>query len=169
MMQLLQLMFEIAILRRGPQDLPASNLLAWLVTLAYVVGSAVQSVLRGWDAPTTMVLLILDVGVQTLWLWGLLMFFAKRARFLQTYSAFMGVNALLVVLDLVVTGVQGLLGQQMTDASNPWHLVSLCLMLLSLGGVLQHALEKSLFMCMALTFSIMLTVAYVAQISVPGM
>jgi hypothetical protein len=168
MMQLVRMFAEIAILRRGPQDLPASTLLAGLVSCCYVLASAVQAQIRGWDGATTVLLLALDLAMQALWLWGLLMFFAKRARFLQTFSAFMGVNVLLTLLDIGITGVQSVLGMPSADAANPWHVVSLCLMLVSLGGVLQQALERSLFSGMALTLVIMLTIAYVAQVLVPG-
>ena len=169
MMQLVRMFAEIAILRRGPQDLPASNVLAGLVSVCYLLASTVQSQVRGWDGATTVLLLTLDIGMQALWLWGLLLFFAKRARFLQTYTAFIGVNVLLTLLDLVITGVQGALGMPTSSAANPWHVVSLCIMLVSLGWVLQQALERSLFSGMALTLVIMVTIAYVAQVLLPGM
>lgn len=169
MKQLLRIFFDIAILRRGPQDLPASHTLVWLVSAAYLMVSAVQSMMRGWDASTTLVLLVLDIGMQAVWLWALLVFFAKRSRFLQTFSAFMGVNALLTVMDIAVTAVQALLGMATTDVANPWHMVSLCIMLLTLGRILQQALERGSFLCMALTLVIMVTIAFAAQVIVPGL
>ena len=169
MTQIFRVFFDIAILRRGPQDLPASKILAWLVSACYLFVSAVQSGMRGWDVVTTLLLLLLDLGMQALWLWELLVFFARRARFLQTFTAFIGVNVLLTVLDIAITGLQGMLGSTGSDAANPWQLVSLCIMLVSLGWVLQQALERSLMLCMALTLVIMLSIAYLAQVLVPGM
>ena len=169
MTQIFRMFFDIAILRRGPQDLPASKILAWLVSACYLFVSAVQSGMRGWDVVTTLLLLLLDLGMQALWLWVLLVFFARRARFLQTFTAFIGVNVLLTVLDIAITGLQGMLGSAGSDAANPWQLVSLCIMLVSLGWVLQQALERSLILCMALTLVIMLSIAYLAQVLVPGM
>lgn len=162
MMQIFRMFFDIAILRRGPQDLPVSKILAWLVSACYLFVSAVQSGMRGWDVVTTLLLLLLDLGMQALWLWVLLVFFARRARFLQTFTAFIGVNVLLTVLDIAITGLQGMLGSTGSDAANPWQLVSL-------GWVLQQALERSLMLCMALTLVIMLSIAYLAQVLVPGM
>ena len=153
----------------GYTDLPASKILAWLVSACYLFVSAVQSGMRGWDVVTTLLLLLLDLGMQALWLWVLLVFFARRARFLQTFTAFIGVNVLLTVLDIAITGLQGMLGSAGSDAANPWQLVSLCIMLVSLGWVLQQALERSLMLCMALTLVIMLSSAYLAQVLVPGM
>lgn len=169
MTQIFRMFFDIALLKRGPQDLPVSKFLAWLVSACYLFVSAVQSGMRGWDVPTTMLLLGLDLGMQALWLWGLLVFFARRARFLQTFTAFIGVNVLLTVLDIVITGLQSLLGSTAGEAGNPWQLVSLCIMLVSSGWVLQQALERSLMLCMALTLVIMLSIAYMAQVLVPGM
>lgn len=169
MMQLVRMFAEIAVLRRGPQDLPASTMLLWLVSVCYLVVSAVQSQLRGWDAQTTVVLLALDLGMQALWLKGLLLYFARRARFLQTYTAFIGVNVLLTLLDILISGAQSAMGIPHADTANPWHVVSLCIMLVSLGWVLQQALERSLFLGMALTFVVMVSIAYVAQILVPSL
>ncbi|MGD9842631.1 MAG: hypothetical protein AB7F79_04320 [Steroidobacteraceae bacterium] len=168
MIQLLRMFVDIAIWRRGPQDLPASTILLWVVGGSYVMASAVQAAMRGWSAGATLLLLGIDLSMQAVWLWVLLAFFSQRERFLQTFTAFLGVNVLLTVLDVVITGLFGSLGMAVIGPNHPWPFVSLIIMLLSLGRVLQQALGRSLFLCMALTLVIMLTIAFAAQGIVPG-
>jgi hypothetical protein len=169
MAQLLRMFVDIAIWRRGPQDLPTSTSLTGLVGLCYLMVSAVQAAMRGWDTRSTILLLVMDLGMQALWLWGVLRFFSRPARFLQTFTAFLGVNTLLTVLDIAMTGVLATLGITASNPANLWPLLNLSMVLLSLGRILQQALERSLLLCMALTLVIMLTIAYAAQGLVPGM
>jgi hypothetical protein len=167
--QLFRLFVDIAVWRRGPQDLPASVTLAWLVTLFYALVSAIQVGLRGWNFQSTLLLILLDLGLQAAWLWGLLAFFAKAPRFLQSFTAFVGVGALITVMDVVISGVMLLLGVSADSPGNPWPFLQLGLLLLMLGRILQQALERSLFLSMSLTYVIMLTVWVVSRGLMPGM
>jgi hypothetical protein len=167
--QLFRMFVEIALWRRGPQDLPASVTLAWLVTLFYAVVNAVQAAMMGWNFQSTVLLVVLDLSVQALWLWGLLRFFAKAPRFLQSFTAFLGVGALITVLDIVISSVMSALGVGADQLANPWPFLHLGLLLLLLGRILQQALERSLFLSMSLTLVIMLTVSLAAKGLVPGM
>lgn len=160
---------DIALWRRGPQDLPASRTLVWLVAALYALASGVQIGMMGWNVPSVVLLLLFDLALQAAWLWGLLTFFAYRARFLQTMAAFIGVGTLLAMLDIVVTLVSGLFGVTDETPGNPWPWLHLALLLLMLGRILQQALERSLFMGMMLTFVIMLTISLLARGLVPGM
>lgn len=169
MSQLLRMFVEIAVWRRGPQDLPASPALAWLVALIYACVSAVQVAIMGWDFRSTLLLVLLDLGLQAAWLWGLLRFFGKLPRFLQTTTAFLGVAALLTLMDIGVTALLQLLGVSAAATASPWPMLHLGLLLLLLGRVLQQALERSLFMSMSVTLVIMLTISVVARTLVPGM
>jgi hypothetical protein len=169
MIQLLRMFVDIAIWRRGPQDLPTSVGLLWVVGGCYLLASAVQAAVRSWTPGSTILLLAIDLGMQALWLWSVLAFYSRRERFLQTFTAFIGVNVLLTALDIAITSVSGALGLPVTSSGNPWPFISLMIMLLSLGRVLQQALERSLLLCMALTLAIMLTIALVAQSLVPGL
>jgi hypothetical protein len=169
MAQLLRMFVDIAIWRRGPQDLPASTTLLGMVSVCYVLVTAIQAGIRGWDLRSSVLLLIIDLVMQAAWLWSVLAFFARRSRFLQTFCAFLGVSALLTLLDALMTGLLGLMGVSAASQANPWPFFSLGLMLMSLGRILQQALERSLFLGMALVLVIMLTIAYVAQGLLPGM
>jgi hypothetical protein len=167
--QLFRLFVDIALWRRGPQDLPASSTLAWLVALFYAFVSAVQVGLLGWNFQSTLLLVVLDMSLQAIWLWGLLMYFAKAPRFLQSFTAFLGVGALITVLDVLISSVMSAVGFSTSNPANPWPLLQLGLLLLMLGRILQQALERSLFLGMSLTLVIMLTVSLAAKGLVPGM
>jgi hypothetical protein len=167
--QLFRLFVDIAIWRRGPQDLPTSVTLAWLVALFYALIGAVQVGLMGWNFQSALLLVVLDLSLQTAWLWGLLVFFAKTPRFLQSFTAFVGVGALITVLDVMVSGVMLAAGINGSNPANPWPLLQLGLLLLMLGRVLQQALERNLFLCMSLTLVILLTVSLAAKGLIPGM
>jgi hypothetical protein len=167
--QLFRIFVDIALWRRGPQDLPASTTLAWLVALIYAFTSVVQVGQLGWGMGSAAILVVLDLALQAAWLWGLLAFYAKRPRFLQSFTAFLGVGALLTILDIVISSVMAQLGVTSNSPTNPWPLLHLVLLLLLLGRVLQQALERSLFLSMSLTLVIMITVSVIAKGLVPGM
>jgi hypothetical protein len=169
MAQLLRMFVDIALWRRGPQDLPASATLGWLAAVFYAVVSALQVAMLGWDVRSTLLLVVLDLGLQAAWLWGLLKFFGKSPRFLQTMTAFLGVGALLTLMDIGVTSLIQLLGVTANSQGNPWPVLHLGLLLLLLGRILQQALERSLFMSMSVTLVIMLTITVVARGLLPGM
>lgn len=171
MSQLFRIFIDIALWRRGPQDLPASKTLAWLVVLIYALVNAVQIELsdNGWNFRSAALLVVLDLSLQAAWLWGLLTFFAKRARFLQSITAFLGVSALISVLDVVISLIMQKLGFGDNNPSNPWPVLRLGLVLLMLGRILQQTLERSLLMSMALTLVILLTISVIVQGLVPGM
>jgi hypothetical protein len=94
MKELIQLLAQIALLRRGPQDLPASRLLLVLTLCAYVaVSCVVSSVLppvKGWPAP------VLVAALFTLFWYVIVLRVCGRAeRTLQTLTAVFGLQALL--------------------------------------------------------------------------
>jgi len=166
--QLFRVFVDIALWRRGPQDLPASTTLAWLVTLFYALTSAVRVGMMGADILSTTLVVLVDLGLQAAWLWGLLVFFSKRPRFLQSITAYLGIGALITVLDIVISTVMSLLGVSYNNPGNPWPFLHLGLILLLLGRVLQQALERSLLQSMSLTFVIMLTIWALAKGLMPA-
>jgi hypothetical protein len=94
MRELIQLFTQIALLRRGPQDLPASLLLLALTVIAYfVVNLIVSSVLpptTGWPAR-----LLVDVLLTLAWYVLLLKLVGRPERILQTATAVFGFQAVL--------------------------------------------------------------------------
>jgi hypothetical protein len=94
MRELVQLFAQIALLRRGPQDLPASRLLLALTVGAYLavnflVASALPPV-KDWPAQV-----LIDALFTLLWYVGLLRLLGRGERFLQTATAVFGLQTLL--------------------------------------------------------------------------
>jgi len=96
--QFLKVFLDIVLWRRGPQDLPASNLLLGMAFLAYVAVSAVQLALLRETAATWLVLLVLDPVLLASCVWLLLRLYSHPERFQQTAAAVLGTGALLGLL-----------------------------------------------------------------------
>ncbi len=101
--QLIRLFTQIALLRRGPQDLPASPLLLALTVAVYfaiqfVVNALLPPIDGSWVAH-----LLLDVGFTLAWYFLLLKLLGRSERILQTTTAVFGFQAVLSPV-LVVSG-----------------------------------------------------------------
>ena len=93
---------RIALLKRGPDDLPASQPLLLVTVAAYVVASLIVSMAlpaqTGDTAPRPAepwVAVALDAGLMLLWLNLLLRFARRPERFLQTATAVFGFQLVL--------------------------------------------------------------------------
>lgn len=100
MTELIRLFAQIALLRRGPQDLPASGLLLALAVAAYFAVNCLVANLvppaSGWPAH-----LAVDIAFTLAWYYGLLRVAGRPERTLQTSSAVFGYQAVLTPLLLV--------------------------------------------------------------------
>lgn len=94
MKELIQLFTQIALLKRGPQDLPASKLLLVLTVIGYALVNIIISVLlptdQAWGPP-----LAVDVAFTLLWYVVLLKIVGRPERILQTTTAVFGFQAVL--------------------------------------------------------------------------
>jgi hypothetical protein len=99
MSEFIRLYTQIALLRRGPQDLPASLLLLVLTLGAYLaVSFLLSSVLppmKGWPAP-----LLIDALFTLVWYVALLRLVGRPERTLQTATAVFGLQAVLAPLSI---------------------------------------------------------------------
>jgi hypothetical protein len=159
---LARLFVDIAVWRRGPQDLPVA---AWLLPAAIIV-YALASLLSGWAAAALLAVpsaprrglgysaIVADVLFVAGWYWVLLQLFRRRERYPQTASAVFGVSALLtppsvLAMQLVLLAVYG-----KVDWLSPVALIAALAMLvwtvLAMAHILRHALERGLGQCVAL-------------------
>lgn len=94
MKELIQLFTQIALLRRGPQDLPASMLLLILTAIAYFVVhfvvSGLMPPLKGWGEHP-----LLDIAFTFAWYFVLLRLAGRSERNLQTTTAVLGFQTVL--------------------------------------------------------------------------
>jgi len=116
MLELIRLFTQIALLRRGPQDLPASRLLLAMTVVGYVgVNALVSSVLPPdphWQRP-----LVIDTAFMLLWYTVLLTLAGRPERFVQTTAAVFGFQTVLAPL---MIGAEWLIRRVGEDAT--WQL-----------------------------------------------
>jgi hypothetical protein len=97
MQEVIRLYAQIALLRRGPQDLPASRLLLILTVCGYAAVNALVSSLlppsTGWPPQ-----LAVDVLFTLAWYAALLQLTGRSERFLQTATAVFGLRSVLAPL-----------------------------------------------------------------------
>lgn len=123
---LLRLLFDIALLRQGPQELPASlSLLGRILILALVAGTLGLSV-NFLDVGDALVLALLDMGLASAFLWAGLWLVDHPGRFIQAATAWFGCGAL---IDLA-----GLPLSLMVDPSDPTSVAQ------QLGGIVSLAI-----------------------------
>ena len=129
MSEFIRLYTQIALLRRGPQDLPASRLLLLLTVVGYVAISFVVSSLlppeERWRED-----LLVGTLFTLLWYVLLLRLAGRPERTLQTATAVFGFQ--LVLAPLVVSS--GWLVRRFSEDS-PWQLPAYCALLLLFAWV----------------------------------
>ncbi|HVH82741.1 MAG TPA: hypothetical protein VM713_00350 [Steroidobacteraceae bacterium] len=113
MREVIGLYVQIALLRRGPQDLPASRLLLILTVCAYAAVNALVSSLlppsTGWPLA-----LAIEVLFQLAWYAALLELTSRRERFLQTTTAVFGFQSVLAPLLIASEWLMRRFGQDST-------------------------------------------------------
>jgi len=161
MLKLLQTFFEIALWRKGPQDLPASGLLATLVLTACLGVGMLEVRLFHVSLHDVAVMVCVTLLMVTAWLWLVLMFFGRRHRFVQTISATLGVAALIGLLDIAMRSVQLALGMG-ARASGSWLLALFVIVALVMGRIFMQALDRGLLTGVALTIAMIQSTQAVA-------
>jgi hypothetical protein len=168
MKPLLQTFIDIALWRKGPQDLPASRYLATMALAAYLGIGLIQARLFRFNLRDTVLILAIDVLMLTGWLWGVLAFFGRRQRFMQTATAVLGVGALMGSLDILMRGVQIATGAT-EILPLEWSLLRFIAIALIFGRIFMHALDRGLLTGMALTVAIVYSTQEVARIMLERM
>lgn len=142
---LIRLYSQIAVLRRGPQDVPASTLLLIATIVSYfLINSAVTALLPALDGPW-LPRLLLDVAFTLAWYALLLKLVRKPERIVQTITAVFGFQAVLAPV-MVVSEWLALRYQHDAVWQLPFSLIALVLLIwliAALGHVVKAALEWS--------------------------
>lgn len=163
MLKLLQTFFDIALWRKGPQDLPASTTLALAVLLAYMGIEFVGVQLFDLNLRAALVFIGVDVLMLCGWLWLVLAFFGRRQRFIQTITAMLGVGVIILLLDIAMRSAQLAFGLNDALAGN-WLFARFLIIALVMGRIFMHALDRGLITGMALTVAIIYSTEAVAQL-----
>lgn len=139
MQALLQFFVDLARLRRGPQDLPASlELLLLLVLVSLLLGTANHAAVFG-GVRAAFGANVLDLVLTMVMLFVLLQFRGHAARWLQTATAFVGLGVLAGIVMLLVGTPAEAFGAR--DIAMLVDLVLAIWLHVALGNVLKHALD----------------------------
>ncbi len=153
MLDLFKVFVDIALWRKGPQQLPASGLLLFITVAIYGALALALGSVVGRPEDRLALRTVLELGLGLGWIWLLLALFRRSTRFFQTATAILGTTALLTPLVLGLQAVLVRLGQT--------HVLTVPLLfglltvvvwyLLITAHILRSALEVSLFVAVLLT------------------
>jgi hypothetical protein len=165
MSRVLKTFLEIAVWRKGPQDLPASKLLVALVLLAYVAVEFISVRMFDLQPSAAAIIICVDVLMVSGWLWLVLRFFGRQRRFMQTLTATLGVGVLILLLGIAMHLALG----PSEEPSAGWPRVRLLIIALVMGRIFMQALDRGLITGMALTVAIVYSTGAVAQLMLEKM
>ena len=144
MLQLIRAWFDICLLRRAPQELPASGYLLGISLGCYVLVSVLVTS-QSYAFTRALLLAAVDLGLLIIFVWSLLYLQSKTARINQTLSALAGSGSLmgLIALPLLLA-----IGPDKVNEPVPAPLLSLWLLLLLwnliiMAHIIRHALSSS--------------------------
>ena len=144
MLQLIRAWFELCLLRRTPQELPASGYLLGVSLCCYGLVSVLVSS-QSYAFNRALLLAGVDLGLLLVFVWSLLYLQNRTARINQTLSALAGSGSLmgLIALPLMLA-----VGPDAVTEPVPPLLVSLWLLLLLwnlfvMAHIIRHALSSS--------------------------
>jgi hypothetical protein len=150
--QVTRLYTDIALFRRGPEDVPFSPTVLAVTVAVYMLVSLVLSLVMPVLDNNRVVLIALDSGLGLAWYWVVMRAAGRPERFLQTAAAIFGYQTVLSPASVTVTW---LFVQFMKDPV--WQLpVSLLLLVLAIwtlavnGRILRSATGWPQFACVAL-------------------
>jgi hypothetical protein len=167
MQALVRVFWDIALLRRGPRDVPASGALLVLTALAYAAIGALQSLLL--DGPEHVLLrTVADLGLTGGVFAACLALGGRRHRLLQTLTAVLGTSALLALplLALQVAGWQHGPDGPVALLLELLQLPLLAWYVLVLGHIVRSALEAPLITGLAVAMSYVLA-SYLLLVQLP--
>jgi hypothetical protein len=160
MQELIRLFAQIALLRRGPQDLPTSALLLSLTIAGYfAVNFLISSLLPPFQGPWIAHLCV-DVVFMFAWYTLLLRIVGKPERFLQTATAVYGFQ---LILSPLLIAAEGLTRRFPQDS-----LGQFAISLLSLGMLVWIIAANSHIVKAALEWSLLPSVALVILQTLAG-
>lgn len=150
--QVTRLYTDIALFRRGPEDVPVSAVLLALTVFAYMLLSLLLSTVMPAGDENRVVLIALDSFLTVAWYWVVLRLAGRPERFLQTTTSVFGFQT---VLAPALVAATWLFLRYMKDAT--WQLpVALLLLALSFwtlavtGRILRSATGWPQITCVAL-------------------
>lgn len=140
MQALIRFFFDLCLLRRAPQDLPASTTLFWVVLAAALTVGLAVGLAAGLPLGASLIQDILETGLMLGALYAGLYFTRHPGRFIQAASALLGTSALISLAALIPLSLNPT-GSEETDAAALGAVLLLALMVWSVvvaGHILRH-------------------------------
>jgi hypothetical protein len=152
MTEVLRLYGQIALLRKGPQDVPAVGLLLLLTVVTYFTVKVLMLLLLPLLSGPWLRGLLVDATFTLAWYWTLLRLLGRGARFVQTAAAIFGYRTLLAPLALASEWLLRRFGDNDTwqAPASVVYIVVLAWTITASGRVLHAALEWPMASCVAL-------------------
>jgi hypothetical protein len=167
-MSVFQKLLALMLLKSGPQDLPYSSKLTVLLAAVYIVSGIM--VLNTTLKPEDMVSgIVLGFAVQYVFTWSILKALNKIARFVQTFSAMLGVG---IVFNMLSWPVFSALTAAPVSAELQSYMSLAFLLIISWevlvkAHILRHALEMNMFGALVLSFSLFFISIVLSQLFFP--
>jgi hypothetical protein len=164
-LKLLNFFVDICLLRRAPQDLPASQSLLVVVLVVNGLAGIVLGIQTWAGVGVALAATGLDIGVLLGLLWVALQVRGVAPRFTQSATALLGAG---VLFTLLAMPLQPLLDSpEEIEAGALLYLLLLIWVQLVYGHVLRHALNVSLVAGVALSLAYTLTSAVLIELLFP--
>jgi hypothetical protein len=164
-LKLLNFFLDLCLLRRAPQDLPASQSLLVVVLIVNALVGIVLGIQTWAGAGVALAATALDIGVLLGLLWVALQVRGVTARFTQSATALLGAG---ILFTLLAMPLQPLLDTpEEIEAGALLYLLLLIWVQLVYGHVLRHALNVSLVSGVALSLVYTFTSAVLIELLFP--
>lgn len=145
MLALIHYFIELCLLRRAPQDLPASLALLQVLSLVYLAVGVLVGAVTGQGPGIALAQTLVDIAVLLGLLYAGLRWRGRLPRFLQAASALVGSGALLSLLVLIPLGLApGGEDAGLTGFAALLFLALLAWSLVVMGHILRHTLDLPL-------------------------
>ncbi|MEO7774958.1 MAG: hypothetical protein ABIT36_06130 [Steroidobacteraceae bacterium] len=150
--QLARLYSDIALLRRGPADVPASTALLALTVLAYFAINVVMALLLPAYFAQALGQLLVEIAFMFAWYRGVLLLAGYPERFLQTATSLFGYQTLLAPLVIGGQTLYRLYGNEPAgQVPLSFFIIGLLAWTLAVSGrILRAATQWPLFACVGM-------------------
>ena len=148
-LEIITLFFEICLFRKAPEDIPCALKALQLSVLLYA-GVGFIAIFMAADFLGAILQLATEILLILIFSWVLLRFFEKSARYIQTTTAFFGVDAVITFCAFPL--LSSMITPDRTGTATVLLLIMMFWHLLVTGYVISHALSRSFWFGLLLAF-----------------
>ncbi|MCX7096852.1 MAG: hypothetical protein NTV43_02980 [Methylococcales bacterium] len=164
MFNIIKLLFDICLFKKGPQDLPHSRALLQLLFLLYIVVRVLMLSIH-YDLLNVLLQLFVEFFLVAAFFWAMLYLSRKLGRFYQVMAAVLGTDALISFFALpgiatIELGQGGLAVLVVMLALIGWHWAVT-------GHIIRNALDQSLSFSLGVAFLYLIATYQVMSILFP--